>query len=122
MLYSTARRPKEVPFAYRHPKTMLFTSIAFFTGALLFMTYDILYLKARLAITGSYNAFIENLWPVGLPNRTDIWENENSRSMQALMSCMSTNTCGQNQTSIVLLSSFHFANSISGHVSGEDVW
>ncbi|KAF9477866.1 hypothetical protein BDN70DRAFT_922288 [Pholiota conissans] len=116
------RRSQKLSFVYRHPKAVLFTSIAFFIGALIFMSYDILYLKAKLAITGSYNAFLHNLWPVGLPNRTDMWENENSKSMQALLSCMSTDTCTQNQTSIVLLSSMHFANSISGHVSGEDIW
>lgn len=91
-------------------------------GALAFTTYDIVYLKAKLALTHSYNSFVKNLWPVGLPNVTDNWENENSKAMHALLTCMSTETCSENQTSIVLLSSFHFANSISGHVSGEDIW
>ncbi len=30
--------------------------------------------QSELAIAGSYNAFLTHLWPVGLPNRTDVWE------------------------------------------------
>ncbi|KAL0952574.1 hypothetical protein HGRIS_006830 [Hohenbuehelia grisea] len=68
------------------------------------------------------NSFISHLWPVGNASRTDDWENENSKSMRALFGCLSQGGCGENQTSVVLLSSFHFANAIEGHTSGEDIW
>ena len=109
-------------FMRRHPIFIFCTSLVFVILASTFLAYDIVYLKAKLAIAGSYNAFLTHLWPVGLPNRTDVWENENSKAMHALISCMSADNCLENQSSIVLLSSFHFANSISGHVSGEDIW
>lgn len=106
----------------RRPRLLFYLSLALFASALVFTTYDVVYLKTKLALTQSYDSFVKNLWPVGLPNVTDNWENENSKAMHALLTCMSADTCSQNQTSIVLLSSFHFANSISGHVSGEDIW
>ncbi|KAF5315258.1 hypothetical protein D9619_006957 [Psilocybe cf. subviscida] len=106
----------------RRPNLLFYLSLTLFISALVFTTYDVVYLKTKLALTKSYNSFVRNLWPVGLPNVTDNWENENSKAMHTLLTCMSTETCSENQTSIVLLSSFHFANSISGHVSGEDIW
>ncbi|KAJ7596312.1 hypothetical protein C8J56DRAFT_774392 [Mycena floridula] len=42
--------------------------------------------------------------------------------MRALLTCLRYSTCRPNQTSIVLLSSYHFANSIDGATSGEDIW
>lgn len=106
----------------RHPILIFCTSFVFVILASTFLAYDIVYLKAKLAIAGSYNAFLTHLWPVGLPNRTDVWENENSKAMHSLIGCISADNCLENQASIVLLSSPHFANSISGHVSGEDIW
>lgn len=106
----------------RHPTGVLLSSLTLVLLAAAFLAYDVAYLKARLALAGSYNAFLTHLWPVGLPNRTDVWENENSKVMHALMSCMSADDCKENQDSIVLLSSHHFAEAIIGHVSGEDIW
>lgn len=51
-----------------------------------------------------------------------MWEDENSRTMRALLACVTDGTCGQNQTHIVLLASGHFRASIEGRVSGEDIW
>lgn len=98
--------------------------VSFFCLALAvgLVVYDIVHLEAKLALARSYNTFVTHLWPVGLPNRTDIWENENSKSMHALLMCIAADNCTENQASIVLLSSNHFAMSISGHVSGEDIW
>ena len=105
-----------------HPTIIFLCSLTFVLLSVAFLAYDVAYLKAELALAGSYNAFLTHLWPVGLPNRTDVWENENSKSMHALISCMSADDCKENQDSIVLLSSHHFADAIIGHVSGEDIW
>ncbi len=91
--------------------------------SVVFLAYDVAYVKAKLTLAGSYgNESFTRLWPVGLANRTDVWENENSNAMHALISCMSADDCKENQDSIVLLSSHHFADAIIGHVSGEDIW
>ncbi|KAL0952646.1 hypothetical protein HGRIS_006890 [Hohenbuehelia grisea] len=42
--------------------------------------------------------------------------------MHDLFACAMHNSCRENQTSVVLLSSPHFAGSIEGKVSGEDIW
>jgi hypothetical protein len=100
---------------------MFFGSLVLFICSVVFTARD--FLKAQSATANDYyNTVLNKLWPIGLPNRTDIWENENSKSMHALMNCMSANSCSENQTSIVLLSSNHFASAIAGAVSGEDIW
>lgn len=71
---------------------------------------------------GAYHAVLNHFFPVGDPDRTDDWQNENSKSLHALLDCVERGTCGQNQTSVILLASFHFAGSIRGSVSGEDIW
>ena len=106
----------------RHPKTIFFLSLSFFLIAVGFVTYDTVYLKAKIALAGSYNAFLSHMWPIGLPNRTDQWENENSKALHALFTCMGENNCKENQTSIVMLASPHFGDSLNGHVSGENIW
>ncbi|KAF9068154.1 hypothetical protein BDP27DRAFT_1530086 [Rhodocollybia butyracea] len=109
---------------------LLIASFVVLASILLF-TFDIIYINIpQNAITKAYSdsassaleSFISHLFPIGMPNRTDNWENENSKAMRNLMMCMQTDTCGENQTSIVLLSSMHFSNAIHGDVSGEDIW
>lgn len=102
----------------------LLSGFLLFSSALLF-TVDLFYLRGRNTVdseTKTHESLFSFLWPVGLPNRTDSWENENSKTMHALFKCVSDDSCRENQTSVVLLSSEHFANSIAGRVSGEDIW
>lgn len=71
----------------------------------------------------SYNSsLLAQLWPAAEPNRTDSWETENSKTIHSLLTCMATNTCKENQTSIVLLSARHFAWVLQGWFSGEQIW
>lgn len=105
----------------KHPCFFFLAALMIFASAIVF-TFDVIYLQARRSIAATYSSFLSHMWPVGMPNRTDSWENENSKTMQELLSCMGANNCKQNQTSIVLLSIYHFARSISGATSGEDIW
>jgi hypothetical protein len=104
-----------------HPWAMFFGTLLLFVCSSVFTTRKLLDSQPTGA-GDSYASVLNKLWPVGLPNRTDNWENENSKSMHALVRCMSSDTCGTNQKSIVLLSTDHFASSIAGGVSGEDIW
>lgn len=65
---------------------------------------------------------LSHLYP-GSPHR-DNWENENHKSMHALLACMSNDDCTENQTSIVILSPSHFIIAICEDCekSGEDIW
>ena len=104
---------------------IIVTSLLLLLASALLFTVDLFYLRGRTAVdyeTKTRESLFSYLWPVGLPNRTDSWENENSKTMHALFKCVSEDSCRENQTSVVLLSSHHFSNSISGKVSGEDIW
>ncbi|KAJ8480912.1 hypothetical protein ONZ45_g15485 [Pleurotus djamor] len=105
--------------AVRRPQ---YRRVAYFLAAsTLFLTQAKESTHSDVSKEGS-SALLRYLWPVGLPDRTDNWENENSKVMQALFTCIAEDNCAQNQTSIVLLSSPHFKDTIAGHVSGEDIW
>ncbi|EJT99470.1 hypothetical protein DACRYDRAFT_23617 [Dacryopinax primogenitus] len=60
--------------------------------------------------------------PLRIPEGEQNWETRNRESLQALADCLPSNTCKENQTSIVLLASVHFPNILQGKVSGEDIW
>ncbi|KAF5379051.1 hypothetical protein D9615_005991 [Tricholomella constricta] len=108
---------------FRQSSTILLVAAAFALLASIIFTVDLVYARSHDSgrILTSYN-FLPYLWPVGLPNRTDNWENENSKSMHALLSCMASQNCEQNRTSIVLLSTSRFSNGIAGDTSGENIW
>ncbi|KAL0952562.1 hypothetical protein HGRIS_006818 [Hohenbuehelia grisea] len=104
---------------------LLFAAALLFFFSAVISTGGLIAPVSRLTPSGAneyFDSFISHLWPVGNASRTDNWENENSKSMRALFGCLSQGGCGENQTSVVLLSSFHFANAIEGHTSGEDIW
>ncbi|KAJ6575597.1 hypothetical protein DFH09DRAFT_981160 [Mycena vulgaris] len=60
--------------------------------------------------------------PVSKPSRERSWTTENQKTVQAIFSCLDTSSCGQNQTKVVLLASFHFRGALEGWDGGEDVW
>ncbi|KZT20785.1 glycosyltransferase family 18 protein [Neolentinus lepideus HHB14362 ss-1] len=68
------------------------------------------------------NPILDKLFPIGEPDRTDVYEDANNAAMERLLGCAASGDCHRNQTSVVLLASHHFAGSIEGHVSGEDIW
>ncbi|KAJ8690374.1 hypothetical protein PTI98_011802 [Pleurotus ostreatus] len=105
------------------PAYVLIVSACLLCSSIALFTVDFLRLRGQKPSgdKGWLN-FFKQLWPVGLPDVTDNWQNENNKAMNALMSCMVERTCKENQTSIILLSSEHFSHSIAGHVSGEDIW
>ncbi|KAJ8502525.1 hypothetical protein ONZ45_g11674 [Pleurotus djamor] len=105
-------------FRGRRTVYLLVASATFFLGGLALLFLDAIALKRP----DGYDAVLRYLWPIGLPDRMDNWENENSKGMRALFTCMAEGNCAQNQTSIVLLSSPHFKDVIAGHTSGEDIW
>ncbi|KAJ7576978.1 hypothetical protein C8J56DRAFT_870189 [Mycena floridula] len=74
--------------------------------------------------TEIYNATLLNsLWPAAEPDRMDSWRTANSKSLHSLLSCMAQNNCGQNQTSIVLVTARHFAWVLEWtQLSGEQIW
>ncbi|KAJ7153966.1 hypothetical protein C8R43DRAFT_1186860 [Mycena crocata] len=47
---------------------------------------------------------------------------ENRKTMEVLFYCMESSSCGQNQTKIVILGSFHFRGAFEGWDGGEDIW
>ncbi|KAF4588774.1 hypothetical protein EYR40_010329 [Pleurotus pulmonarius] len=105
------------------PAYVFIASACLLCSSIVLFTVDFFRLRApRPSNDAGWLDFFKKLWPVGLPDVTDNWQNENNKAMHALMSCMVNRTCKENQTSIVLLSSEHFSHSIAGHVSGEDIW
>ncbi|TFK55828.1 hypothetical protein OE88DRAFT_1731469 [Heliocybe sulcata] len=68
------------------------------------------------------NPILDKLFPIGEPDRTDVYEDANNAAMERLLACAASGDCHRNQTSVVLLASPHFAGSIEGKVSGEDIW
>lgn len=99
---------------------MFFWSLLLIICSSVFTTRNLL--DSRSAGVNDCHSVLNKFWPVGFPNRTDDWEDENSKSMRALVSCMTSNTCGENQKSMVLLSTNHFVNAIAGGDAGEDIW
>ncbi|KAJ7770987.1 hypothetical protein DFH07DRAFT_879501 [Mycena maculata] len=63
------------------------------------------------------------LFPV-LDQKLESWVSHNQRTLRSLFQCLTGPTagCGQNQTKVVILGSYHFVNVLQGHVSGEDIW
>ncbi|KZO90816.1 glycosyltransferase family 18 protein [Calocera viscosa TUFC12733] len=49
-------------------------------------------------------------------------EDLNTRTLEALASCLHSNTCKENQASVVLLAATYFGNAVNGKVSGENIW
>ncbi|KZT55605.1 glycosyltransferase family 18 protein [Calocera cornea HHB12733] len=66
--------------------------------------------------------YLDLLFPLATPDDVKNTEDSNARTLQSLMSCLATGTCGENQTKIVLLADAHFSLSVKGSVSGEDIW
>jgi len=91
-------------------------------SALIFTTVDVVYLQSKLSSASTYTTLLPHLWPVDSANSTDSWVNANNKAIHALMTCMTANTCRENQTSVVLASSYHLDNAKSGYISGEDTW
>lgn len=44
------------------------------------------------------------------------------QKIETLALCLEQDTCTDTQGEIVLVGSLHFGNSLSGGVSGEDIW
>ncbi|KAL1746545.1 hypothetical protein HDZ31DRAFT_33955 [Schizophyllum fasciatum] len=65
---------------------------------------------------------LSSFWPVSQPQRTDVWEDEKSRTMHSLIQCVAEGTCTEKQTKVIILASWHFKGSVEGQVSGEDIW
>ncbi|KAJ7598798.1 hypothetical protein C8J56DRAFT_1157886 [Mycena floridula] len=103
----------------QHPRALLGAAILIAISVVIF-TFDVVYLQARRFQTD--DELFSSLWPIAFPNQTNDWQNENNKAMRALLTCMRHNACRPNQTSIVLLSSHHFAESIEGRTLGEDIW
>ncbi|KAF7421022.1 hypothetical protein PC9H_011541 [Pleurotus ostreatus] len=119
-------RPKRPPWYKRSAYILLCAAALLFISTVLY-TIDVFsgYSLRKTLSSASSNyvgSVVSHLWPEGMANRTDNWENENSKTMHALFKCLANGGCGENQTSIVLLSSPHFKDSIAGHTSGEDIW
>lgn len=118
-------RLEDIPVSLRparkNNKAMLIVSLILF-GLSLVLTVQ-RYLGPPWRPTGIHRSpKLSNLWPVGLPNHTDLWENENSKSLHALITCLASDSCEENQKSIVLLGSFRFWQAIRGDVAGEEIW
>ncbi|KAJ6625231.1 hypothetical protein B0H10DRAFT_2212228 [Mycena sp. CBHHK59/15] len=62
------------------------------------------------------------LFPIGDPSRETSWITENQKTMQSLFACLDNSNCSQNQTKIVIVSSYHFLGALNGWNGGEDVW
>ncbi|KAJ7594912.1 hypothetical protein C8J56DRAFT_927958 [Mycena floridula] len=105
----------------QHPRALLGAAVLIAVSVIVF-TFDVVYLQTRRRVQNSDDEVFASLWPVGSSDQNNNWQNRNNKAMHALLACMRHNACSPNQTSIVLLSSFHFPNSINGHTSGEDIW
>lgn len=65
---------------------------------------------------------LDDLFPVMLPDRNDLYQNENNKEMRALIQCMKEESCPENRKSVVLLSASHFGAMLLGFTSGEHIW
>lgn len=93
-------------------------------AALLFQSTNMLSLAmpARTVETKAQRTSLDELFPIMLPDKDDVYQDENNRAMRALVRCMTEDNCTKNQKSVVLLSSSHFAAHLVGYVSGEHIW
>ncbi|KAJ7129165.1 hypothetical protein C8R44DRAFT_699813 [Mycena epipterygia] len=67
---------------------------------------------------------IDIMAPTLYPSQTRTWITENQKTLYALMRCTSEpSNCGQNQTKVVIITSFEFIESMQGgRVGGEAIW
>jgi hypothetical protein len=65
---------------------------------------------------------LEKMFPVADPNRSDDYHDANRRAMHALVSCIATHSCAQNQTDVIIFGSSYYAETLEGILSGERVW
>ncbi|KAF7302255.1 hypothetical protein MIND_00792500 [Mycena indigotica] len=52
------------------------------------------------------------------------WIDHNQRALRQLLVCLErdSHTCRRNQTSVILLASYHFIAQQEGHIGGEEIW
>ncbi|KAJ7094392.1 hypothetical protein C8R44DRAFT_590286, partial [Mycena epipterygia] len=65
----------------------------------------------------------DSLFPV--LNRPNIsWGAHNQRTLRGIFQCLGDSSvrCGQNQTKVVILDSYHYKAVFDGHVGGEEIW
>jgi hypothetical protein len=68
-------------------------------------------------------SLMDKVFPVANPSRSDDFHDVNRRAMHALVSCIGTNTCAHNQTSVVIFGVPFYAEVIEGaSMSGERIW
>ena len=65
---------------------------------------------------------LDAFYPPGDTALSDWWPNENNKQLRALLQCAAAGTCAQDQTKVVILASWHFADALQGGVAGENVW
>ncbi|KAJ8523351.1 hypothetical protein ONZ45_g166 [Pleurotus djamor] len=92
----------------RHRNTYQFyilaTAIFLLCASLAILLVDAFVVRRSAGLDSGYTQSLVNyLWPVGLPNRTDNWENENNKAMHAMFTCMATESCKEKQTSVIIL-------------------
>ncbi|KAL0952654.1 hypothetical protein HGRIS_006897 [Hohenbuehelia grisea] len=117
-----ARAMRTLRVGSRRKRFLLVTAFLLALSSIAFIALDIYAIRIPWYTRPSVRSVLTDLWPVGSTNTTDDWENENSKSMNAFFKCALEGNCGENQTSIVMLSSEHFENGLRGRSSGEDIW
>jgi hypothetical protein len=65
---------------------------------------------------------LEKMFPVADPNGSDDYHDANRRAMHALVACIATHSCAQNQTDVVIFGSQYYAETLEGILSGERIW
>ncbi|KAL0952653.1 hypothetical protein HGRIS_006896 [Hohenbuehelia grisea] len=107
---------------FRRERLVLTIAFLFALSSAIFLALDLFVVRKSWHGRDALQSVISHLWPVGSVDRTDSWENENSKVMNALFKCAMENNCRENQTSVVMLSSPHFIGILEGKTSGEDIW
>jgi hypothetical protein len=78
---------------------------------------------SALEIVPSNPSVLEKVFPVADPSRSDDFHDTNRGAMHALIACIATDTCRQNQTSVVIFGIQFYAEVLEGaSMSGERIW
>ncbi|KAI5889172.1 uncharacterized protein SCHCODRAFT_02633734 [Schizophyllum commune H4-8] len=96
--------------------------LAVLVAGVVLLVVAVVTVDQHIAALRNRAAMLSSFWPVTQPNRTDVYEDENSRTMHRLIECVADGTCTERQTHVVILASWHFRGSVEGQVSGEDIW
>ena len=104
-------RPRELTCSRHSPRSRVSRTplrLAILLAGVVLLVVAVVTVDQHIAALRNRAAMLSSFWPVTQPNRTDVYEDENSRTMHRLIECVADGTCTERQTRVVILASWHF--------------